>query len=348
MAIRWGMKPYIKIDIRSFENFRSLCLGDLQTLENTVAGYDLVFGGAEYTIDSVEEQHFNDEAEERRYVIRMVNLRRITAVWPDPESSWAARFKFTTVQQFDRIAKDITHSNRPKTSLLSGVHQYKEGIVLKREASCAAKHRHFFDRASKVLAGVIADMLRRFGEWRIYIVGEETIGIVATTPVEEAQNEKFQECTANYALEEFRVGGTQAERRHARQQLERFAIDTRNAMIANEESIYLHQSNMRQFTLEDFDYCVNEIELGGNGVCMFARTDVASRVGDELLGQMVLFVSEHKKGLQALNSSGIGKKQKRKKRVVTCKTCGQSGHNMRTCQGRHAENAPASLENRAA
>ncbi|KAJ7886633.1 hypothetical protein B0H14DRAFT_2563308 [Mycena olivaceomarginata] len=278
MAIRWGMKPYIKIDIRSFENFRSLCLGDLQTLENTVAGYDLVFGGAKYTIDGVEEQHFNDEAEERRYVIRMANLRRITAVWPDPESSWAAHFKFTTVQQFDRIAKDVTHSNRPKTSLLFGVHQYKEGIVLKREASCAAKHRHFFDGASKVPAGVIADMVSH---------------------KQKVQNEmEFQECTANYALEEFRVGGTQAERRHARQQLERFVIDTRNAMIANEESIYLHQSNMRQFTLEDFDYCVNEIELGGNGVCMFAQTDVASRVGDELLGQMVLFVSEHKKGLQ--------------------------------------------------
>jgi hypothetical protein len=97
-------------------------------------------------------------------------------------------------------------------------------LFLSTEASCAAKHRHFFDGASKVPAGFIADMvshnersryrwfvqdvipqLRRFGEWRIYIVGEEIVGIVATTPVEEAQNEmEFQECTANYALEEFR------------------------------------------------------------------------------------------------------------------------------------------------
>lgn len=44
---------------------------------------------------------------------------------------------------------------------------------------------------------------RSCGEWRIFIVLSNVIGIVATTPTDEANTGmSFQEYTANYAVEE--------------------------------------------------------------------------------------------------------------------------------------------------
>ncbi|KAJ7801792.1 hypothetical protein B0H14DRAFT_2614980 [Mycena olivaceomarginata] len=79
-------------------------------------------------------------------------------------------------------------------------------------------------------------------------VGEEVIGIVSTTRVDEVRNlMEFQECTGNYALED-------------------------SHMIANEERTYHRQSDMREFLRMDvglmkntnrdgYDYFVNEVGL---------------------------------------------------------------------------------------
>ena len=48
------MKRNVRVTIISFSDFRSLCLGIPKKLEENAAQYDLVFGGAEYTIDGVE------------------------------------------------------------------------------------------------------------------------------------------------------------------------------------------------------------------------------------------------------------------------------------------------------
>lgn len=120
----------------------------------------------------------------------MTNLSRVTTVWPCPESSWAARFKFEAVKELDWIAEAVTHSNRPRTALLSNPDQYTEGIVIKREASCMSKHRHFYDGPSKVSPDTIFEMvahnksspnrwfaqdinpeLRRVGEVRCMVLG---------------------------------------------------------------------------------------------------------------------------------------------------------------------------------
>ncbi|KAJ7702872.1 hypothetical protein B0H14DRAFT_2647982 [Mycena olivaceomarginata] len=213
MAIRWRMKRNVRVTIISFSDFRSLCLSIPKMLEENAAQYDLVFGGAEYTIDGVEEDHFEDAKTEQLYIERMTNLSRVTTVWPRPESSWAARFKFEAVKELDWIAEAVTHSNRPRTALLSNPDQYTEGIVIKREASFSPDAifemvAHNKSSPNRWFAQDINPELRRVGEVRCMVLGIETgddlsFHFVATTPVDELHNVmEFQECTANYALED--------------------------------------------------------------------------------------------------------------------------------------------------
>jgi hypothetical protein len=47
-------------------------------------------------------------------------------------------------------------------------------------------------------------VLRKCGELRTFVVLKQVIGVVATTPTDEGKNGlDFEECGANYALEEF-------------------------------------------------------------------------------------------------------------------------------------------------
>jgi hypothetical protein len=58
-------------------------------------------------------------------------------------------------------------------------------------------------KGPKWLLQELNPFLRIFGDLRIFCVGRKVIGVVATTPTHEGTNGlDFEECAANYALEE--------------------------------------------------------------------------------------------------------------------------------------------------
>ncbi|KAJ7898952.1 hypothetical protein B0H14DRAFT_3852981 [Mycena olivaceomarginata] len=291
MAIRWQREPDLEVSVWSWDKFRELCLGDFDTFAAVASVYDLVFGGADLTVEGAGREFENNE-DERTYMDRMTQLDGMTA--------------------------------RPITRLLRSADEYTENVVLKREASARSQHRHFFDGPSQVPAARIAQMieenkgtgpkwllqemnpvLRKCGELRAFVVLKQVIGVVATTPTDEGKNGlDFEECGANYALEEFseamekngyglkvmrRVGGTRVRRDHARQQFEAFTLATLAALIQKDEQRYARESDLAYLARLDVTYfekdgvwsfCVNEVERPL--MDLFSRTDVAERVMDEL------------------------------------------------------------------
>ncbi|KAJ7802697.1 hypothetical protein B0H14DRAFT_2891315 [Mycena olivaceomarginata] len=262
MAIRWQREPDLEVSVWSWDKFRELCLGDFDTFVAVASIYDLVFGGADLTVEGAGREFENDE-EERTYMDRLTQLDGMTAVFPNPTTSWAARFKSNVITDWDTIAREITNSERPVTHLLRSADEYTEDVPTPT----------FFDGPSQVPAARIAEMieenkgtgpkwllqelnpvLRNCGELRTFVV----IGVVATTPTDEGKNGlDFEECRANYALEVFseavekngyglkvmrRVGGTQVRRDHARQQFEAFKLATLAALIQKDEQRYARES----------------------------------------------------------------------------------------------------------
>ncbi|KAJ7822385.1 hypothetical protein B0H14DRAFT_3731727 [Mycena olivaceomarginata] len=315
MAIRWQREPDLEVSVWSWDKFRELCLGDFDTFAAVASVYDLVFGGADLTVEGAGREFENNE-DERTYMDRMTQLDSMTAVFPNPTTSWAARFKSNVITDLDTIAREITNSERPITRLLRSADEYTENVVLKREASARSQHRHFFDGPSQVPAARIAQMieenkgtgpkwllqelnpvLRKCGELRTFVVLKQVIGVVATTPTDEGKNGlDFEECGANYALEEFseamerngyglkvmrRVGGTRVRRDHARQQFEAFTLATLAALIQKDEQRYARESDLAYLARLDVTYfekdgvwsfCVNEVERPL--MDLFSRTSV--------------------------------------------------------------------------
>ncbi|KAJ7939140.1 hypothetical protein B0H13DRAFT_1850877 [Mycena leptocephala] len=313
MAIRWQREPDLKVSIWSWDKFRELCLGDFDTFVAVASVYDLVFGGADLTVEgagfvsisptpqstaeSTPRREFENDEDERTYMDRMTQLDGMTAVFPNRTTSWATRFNA------------VTNSERPVMQLLRSADEYTENVVLKREASARSQHRHFFDRPSQVPAARIAQMieenkrtgpqwllqelnpvLRKCGELHAFVVLKQVIGVVATTPTDEDKNGlDFEECGANYALEEFSVGGTRVQHDHARQQFEAFTLATLATLIQKDEQRYACESDLAYLARLDVTYfekggvwsfCINEVEHPL--MDLFSRTDVAERVMDEL------------------------------------------------------------------
>ncbi|KAJ7825629.1 hypothetical protein B0H14DRAFT_3726179 [Mycena olivaceomarginata] len=263
-------EPDLEVSVWSWDKFRELCLG------------------ADLTVEGAGREFENNE-DERTYMDRMTQLDGMTAVFPNPTTSWAARFKSNVITDLDTIAREITNPERPITRLLRSADEYTENVVLKREASARSQHRHFFDGPSQVPAARIAQMieenkgtgpkwllqelnpvLRKCGELRVFVVLKQVIGVVATTPTDEGKNSlDFEECGVNYALEEFseamekngyglkvmrRVGGTRVRRDHARQQFEAFTLATLAALIQKDEQRYARESDLAYLARLDVTY----------------------------------------------------------------------------------------------
>ncbi|KAJ7862306.1 hypothetical protein B0H13DRAFT_2354779 [Mycena leptocephala] len=284
MAIRWRREPDLEVSVWCWDKFRELRLGDFDTFAAVASVYDLVFGGADLTVEGAGREFENDE-DERAYMDRLTQLDGMTAVFPNPTTSWAARFKSNVITDLDTIAREITNSERPVTRLLRSADEYTENVVLKREASARSQHRHFFDGPSQELNPV----LRKCGELRAFVVLKQVIGVVATTPTDE---EEFSEAMEKngYGLKVMRrVGGTRVRRDHAQQQLEAFTLATLAALIQKDEQRYARESDLAYLARLDVTYfekdvvwsfCVNEVERPL--MDLFSRTDVAERVMDEL------------------------------------------------------------------
>ncbi|KAJ7847349.1 hypothetical protein B0H14DRAFT_2770173 [Mycena olivaceomarginata] len=272
MAIRWQREPDLEVSVWSWDKFRELCLGDFDTFAAVASVYDLVFGGADLTVEGAGREFENNE-DERTYMDRMTQLDSMTAVFPNPTTSWAARFKSNVITDLDTIAREITNSERPITRLLRSADEYTENVVLKREASARSQHRHFFDGPSQVPAARIAQMieenkgtgpkwllqelnpvLRKCGELRAFVVLKQVIGVVATMPTDEGKNGlDFEECRANYALEEFSEAmqkngyGLKVMRRGIH-------VATLAALIQKDEQRYARESDLAYLARLDLTY----------------------------------------------------------------------------------------------
>ncbi|KAJ7804896.1 hypothetical protein B0H14DRAFT_3153720 [Mycena olivaceomarginata] len=270
----------------SWDKFRELCLGDFDTFAAVASIYDLVFGGADLTVEGAgfvsisstprstaewtPRRVFENNEDERTYMDRMTQLDGMTAVFPNPTTSWAARFKSNVITDLDTIAREITNSERPITRLLRSADEYTENVVLKREASARSQHRHFFDGPSQVPAARIAQMieenkgtgpkwllqelnpvLRKCGELRAFVVLKQVIGGGGYNA-----NRRREAMEKNgYGLKVMRrVGGTRVRRDHARQQFEAFTLATLAALIQKDEQRYARESDLAYLARLDVTY----------------------------------------------------------------------------------------------
>ncbi|KAJ7805969.1 hypothetical protein B0H14DRAFT_2877182 [Mycena olivaceomarginata] len=234
MAIRWQREPDLEVSVWSWDKFRELCLGDFDTFAAVASVYDLVFGGADLTVEGAGREFENNE-DERTYMDHMTQLDSMTAVFPNPTTSWAARFKSNVITDLDTIAREITNSERPITRLLRSADEYT------RKSRIAQMIEENKGTGPKWLLQELNPVLRKCGELRAFVVLQQVIGVVKN-------GLDFEECGANYALEEEamerngyglkvmrKVGGTRVWRDHARQQFEAFTLAMLAALIQKDE-----------------------------------------------------------------------------------------------------------------
>ncbi|KAJ6553443.1 hypothetical protein B0H19DRAFT_1263809 [Mycena capillaripes] len=342
MAIRWSQKPGIQLKILSFHNFAAIVLLSDEALKTLVSGWDIVYGGCEYTIDTVEASHFKNRRDEEQFILRMDNLSQSVFVWPPARQSLFYREKLKLADHLDRVAKFITLTSRPRTFILDKVTDFTDETVLKREGSCQSNHRHFYDNASgpslartsvqqntKILnkrkrdpnglqaqrgmLWLLQDLvpeLRTCGEYRVYVVGGKVVSVVGTTPMPGGLW-LVKDCYGVYSLTELRDafketpkphdvlvrrGGIVDQRSEAMQALREYVLKTVGGLVAEAELLFPEPSVLRDFARVDvsfmkrpngedaYDYFVNEVELGGNGVCFFsAYSEHTEVIMDELL-----------------------------------------------------------------
>ncbi|KAJ7911173.1 hypothetical protein B0H13DRAFT_2328615 [Mycena leptocephala] len=342
-AVRWSRRTDLFVDILSFGTFATMVITG-QDFEY-IQGFDIVFGGCEYTVDAVEVGNFTGQDEHDLFMQRMDELSCKALVWPNPRHALWYREKWQLIQELDHIAATTTHTHRPETKVFETGTQFSPTTVLKREGSGCSQMRHFHDgdrRLSKrALTSILAhnhaildarkqdptafgmlwlvqelvEPLRRHGEWRVFVVGGKIIGIVGTTPANDADGMHVTECRAVYGLDELdniiaqdgvphavlvRAGGAKHRRDHAMAKLHEYVLLTLKALVARTEAKFGTRSPLRDFVRVDmsfiakpngqpgFDYFVNEIEMQPTEVCMFsADTDMAECVADELILQLI-------------------------------------------------------------
>ncbi|KAJ7462510.1 hypothetical protein FB451DRAFT_1180803 [Mycena latifolia] len=241
MAIRWGQNLDVSLELMSWEWFRDLVLAgeDTGLLREHVLICFLVAANILLTrLKPVLVRHFMSKKEELIFVERLESLSSILLVWPPPRHALFLRHKYQVIQQLDLIARTITMTNRPRTTILTSVTDFTACTVLKREGLCQSKHRHFYDGPSSISTDILTSLinhnttilaprgdasdnpgadnmiwmvqdvvepLRTIGEWRVFVVGGKIIGIVGTTPVDETVSNssmKIGECIDLYSLKE--------------------------------------------------------------------------------------------------------------------------------------------------
>ncbi|KAJ7692497.1 hypothetical protein B0H16DRAFT_1486399 [Mycena metata] len=333
MAVHWNRAPDVSVDIMSFPKFTALVnKGDGSALLKHASDYDMVFGS-----------HFTSRELEAQFVQRLEKLGSTIFIWPSPRQTMWYRQENKIVQQLDHLAAHVTRTLRPQTWVLTDVAQFTDHTVLKRKTSWELSAQHFHNDKTCPDAAAIAEAvhhntdlvreeqqdelevvvpLRKYEQWHIFFIGGQMVGIVGTTPVDDATGEiDMSECTAVFALHEIVgamhktadphrvlvwVGGSQAERASSMAQLEAFAQATYKGVILEAEAMFNTRSSLHDFlqmdvsflpNVDGFDYFVNGIALDAPAACMFsAHTPVGERVGDELLGHLCARVDQHKCG----------------------------------------------------
>ncbi|KAJ7656711.1 hypothetical protein DFH06DRAFT_1410048 [Mycena polygramma] len=345
-AIIWGRDPQVDVDILSFNNFRGIILeGDGARISAYCAQYDIIYGGVNYTTDSVELGDIMTRQDETEYVRRMEGIRHSVFVWPPPRQTLAYRRKLDYIGALDRCARLVTGTWRPRTEILTSPAQFHAKSVLKRDASGRCSHRVFFvggkGKSARVANEAVAHnggilqrrneggenceaqyeplwfvqdlvpTLRRYGEWRIYVVDEDVVSVLGTA-LSPADEWWTKDCMGFCPLDKIRremaeradpfdvlvyTGGSLIDRNRAKSELSEFVRATIGALAREDELRWGERSVLRDFVRLDVsfgerpdgrvDYFVNEVEVG-HDVCYFtSKSDMAEVVLGALL-QVVL------------------------------------------------------------
>jgi hypothetical protein len=124
----------------------------------------------------------------RKAIRRLV---RHVFVWPHPEHLERVTFKVNLINRLDTIAREVTHSHRPKTMALVRNQAIPEGTVLKRTNSDTCNHVIMPDQTEKRnwafliqndcpegavwLSQTLAPILLAYGEWRVFVLGGQPV-----------------------------------------------------------------------------------------------------------------------------------------------------------------------------
>jgi hypothetical protein len=137
-------------------------------------------------------------------------LSRLIPVWPPVEEILAASRKADVIKVYDRITNEVTHTVRPKTTLLTlPLKKLPRDVVLKREGSDIASHillpQQLQGTTLKVLNSELSQVkgrfrwfaqtwipeLRQFGEWRVFFIDSKIVEVVTTQPLDKGHNDSL-------------------------------------------------------------------------------------------------------------------------------------------------------------
>ncbi|KAJ7854388.1 hypothetical protein B0H14DRAFT_3136565 [Mycena olivaceomarginata] len=321
MAIRWQREPDLKVSVWSWDKFRELCLGNFDTFAAVASVYDLVFGGGDLTVEGAgfvsisptpqstaegtPRREFENDEDERTYMDRMTQLDGMTAVFPNPTTSWAARFKFNVITDLDTIAREVTRapSHAPPS----------ERRRVHRKSRIAQMIEENKGTGPKWLLQELNPVLRKCGELRAFVVLK--------------QGSHGEEWVWSKSYEKT------------------FTLATLAALIQKDEQCYARESDLAYLARLDVTYfekdgvwsfCVNEVERPL--MDLFSRMDVAERVMDELGVAMRVRIRSQQARQLALKGPRSSKRKHSPESISNqegtsrrCRTCGQPGHYAPRC-----------------
>ena len=141
---------------------------------------------------------FKTQTAADHHIEQLHKLSNIILLWPPIDEMIAASRKVDEVILLDKISREITHTIRPVTEVISKTLNHPPpGKVFKREVSDTSSHVLLPEKIAKLsrkeLKKIALDKFRwmsqtfipqliQFGEWRVYFVGGRYHSVVITEP----------------------------------------------------------------------------------------------------------------------------------------------------------------------
>ncbi|TDL13817.1 hypothetical protein BD410DRAFT_846594 [Rickenella mellea] len=158
--------------------------------------FNCLIGGMDFSTDYLEPNFYGlSAAQAREYKDKIMDIRKKVKVWPEPDQLIQIGDKFKFIQRLEDIARNVTRSKRPQTTLLKRDDDIPSDRVVKRSNSgngnsvfmpCDGRPPLTWDD----LESPDTDMqwftqslvvpLRDNGEWRVILVGGKPLYTIHT------------------------------------------------------------------------------------------------------------------------------------------------------------------------
>ncbi|KDQ06085.1 hypothetical protein BOTBODRAFT_271426 [Botryobasidium botryosum FD-172 SS1] len=194
--MRWGETCRFSIELCPWDEFIAILLSDGKEMERLCGLIDIVYGGADLTLD-ISDPVYKLQGNEDRYMNSLRWLAGHVHVWPPPNEAIAASRKFDVVRDLDIIARTVTRTHRPRTRLVrecATTLNRDPRFVFKREGSDTSRHREWGHHVSasrfrrmaaeggkyRWFCQDLVPPLRDLGEIRVYVIGGRYHSFVVT------------------------------------------------------------------------------------------------------------------------------------------------------------------------